>query len=54
MPKYEVKSIFKYGPTKSVYVAGSTIELTEAQAKKFPEGYIEKVGTKKGTPKTNK
>lgn len=53
MPKYEVKSIFKYEPTKAVYVAGSTIELTEAQAKKFPDGYIEKVGTK-GTPKTDK
>ena len=53
MPKYEVKSIFRYGPTKAVYVAGSTIELTEAQAKKIPEGYIEKVSTK-GTPKTDK
>lgn len=49
MPKYEVKSIFKYEPTKAVYVAGSTIELTEAQAKKFPDGYIEKVTTKETT-----
>ncbi|WP_290491143.1 MULTISPECIES: hypothetical protein [unclassified Aerococcus] len=53
MPKYEVKSIFRYEPTKEVYIPGSTIELTEAQAKKFPDGYIEKVGAK-GTPKTDK
>lgn len=46
MAKYAVKSIFKDGQTGKVHTKGEVIDITEAKAKSFPAGLIEKVATK--------
>ena len=46
MDKYKVKSIFKDGQTGKVHIKDEVIEITEARAKAFPAGLIEKVATK--------
>lgn len=42
MAKYEVVSIFKDGTTGQVHYPKEEIDITEAQAKKFPAGIIKK------------
>lgn len=46
MAKYAVKSIFKDGQTGKLHIKDEVIEITEARAKNFPAGLIEKVTTK--------
>lgn len=46
MAKYAVKSIFKDGQTGKVHIKDEVIDITEARAKVFPAGLIEKVATK--------
>lgn len=46
MAKYKVKTIFKDGQTGKFHIKDEVIEITEARAKTFPAGLIEKVATK--------
>lgn len=46
MDKYKVKTIFKDGQTGKFHIKDEVIEISEARAKAFPAGLIEKLATK--------
>jgi len=49
MAKYKVEKTFKDGQTGKFHFKGEEIDITEARAKKFPEGTISKATSTKQT-----